>query len=131
MSKFFLFENHTGDDNDNGIGDIIIEAKDKDDAFDRLPTLDKNHSQEERDKVGYSQDGDVDCLMQFWTEYPDNIEETDAESEDDFMENYGRFFHDDFYLVNEFETLEDAENEKQVFHSDMGIVFMEEKVNDG
>jgi hypothetical protein len=124
--KYFLFQNHVGDDNDNHIGDIIIEARNKDEAFDFLPTLEKENPQSELDDVGYTVDGDDDCLLQFWVEYPESIDDTDADDEDDFNDNYGTPYHNDFYLTGVFDTLDDADAAKASFHCDNGFIPFEE-----
>lgn len=98
MNKFYLFECNYGDDNDNYIADLIVEATTKDEAMDKLEAI--------NEKDGYeSNGGDQD--------YIDGMKYDD----DDIP------LHQDFYYQNEYETEEDAENEKQRCHASWGTIY--------
>lgn len=128
-TAFFRFERHNGDGNDNSISEIIVEARSKQDAFDRLPTLDTDNREGlDHDgletRFGYTVDGDADSLLESWTEYPDKAE-TDAESEDDYIENYGRMFHQSWYLAGQCQTDRDAQADRAQCHADGGILYLD------
>lgn len=94
--KYFLFECHYGDNNDNHIADIVVEAMTKDDAMDRLEAINK--------KDGYESNGGDENYI------------------DGMKYDGDRPLHQDFYFQSEHETEEEADNEKQRYHADWGTL---------
>jgi len=129
-TRFFRFERHMGDDNDNSIGEIIVEAIDKQSAFDRLPTLDKSQSKDVLESSGYEQDGDEDSLTQMWNSYTDgrtgdNIDLSDLPEDFDDDDICSIPYHADFYFQAEYETADAAQKDRATHHTDIGILFLE------
>lgn len=125
-THFYRFEIHSGDDNDNSIGEIIIEAESEEDAFERLPTLDKKNPCDDLEHIGYFTDGDDKVLYQTWTEPCDNPEL--SESDDNYLpdEYDGVYYHEDYYLRGEYETVEAAQKDRSTYHYDGGVVFLDD-----
>jgi len=200
-SFFYRFERHNGDDNDNHIAEIIVEANSEDKAFNRLPTLERDNSkgfskEELEEKFGYTTDGDETVLYEMWTEYPEPsetdvgwsldfvtysgmtipmakgsfeelseiadrkceghdgdvsiIKDTDSRKEwefqtpddaimisdsdgfliiemdeEEFSEEYGMTYHQNWYLVGIHFSDSDAEDARARYHGDDGIVYLE------
>ena len=89
MNTFYLFEHHTGDDNDNSISDVVVEATSKEEAQSILTTQNKTE--------GYDDD-------------LGNEEVTGMKYEEDTP------YHSDFYFQSEHETLQDAESARAQYH---------------
>ena len=89
MNKFYLFEHHTGDDNDNSISDVVVEATSKEEAQSILTT--QNETEGYDDDLG-------------------NEEVTGTKYEEDTP------YHSDFYFQSECESLEECEQKRCKFH---------------
>lgn len=89
MSKFYRFEHHTGDDNDNSINDVVVEAATKEEAQSIL--IDLLTSEGFKDDTGNE---DI-----FGMKYVNDIP-----------------YHEDFYFREEHETLGEAEKARARYH---------------
>ena len=94
---FFLFENHTGDDNDNSIDDLVVEAPS---AFAALDYLDRKLRSKHRTA---QTDGDETHVTSLWY-------------------RGDRPFHDDFYLQSSHATQSGAEQARARYHGWLGTI---------
>lgn len=115
---FYLINVHQGDDNDNHISDLIVEADSREEALDICERLFKENF--DGDLGDLIEDGDDSYAGFMW------YEGGNPDSEDD-EERYGIPYHEDFHIDGEFNTLEEAESGCSCYHGRWIDVF---KTND-
>lgn len=109
---FYLVHNHTGDENDNRITDIVFEAPSKDAVFAYLHGL-------VADLPNAVVNGDTDYLGCLYSA-DDSEEGCTCEDDRDTCDADHRTFHDDYYIQGEYENEADAEAARSRYHGDGG-----------
>jgi|SRR3989304_7250914 len=95
---YYLVENHYGDDNDNSITDIIVEAKNNNEVFSKLK---------------------IDYIDDFWKDA-----EEDGDDEVMYLMKYEESddpenpipLHNDYYITESFKKIEDAREARARYH---------------
>ena len=110
---FYFFHCHIGDDNDNSIGDVIVDAATLEEAFSIL----QRQIPENYDIV----EGDGETLYTLYLEGTGEI--------DSFGDEYYIPWHFDFYFQSEHGTLDDALECMSIWHWNYNPLILEDDDN--
>ncbi len=114
---FYLIEVCFGDDNDQSIGDFIVEADNKTECGKIIERC--FWESFERDEEDVTADGDEDHIYFMWDVFYDR--NGNEINRDDLPENFDDVpytpFHEDYRITAEYQTFDEAEKNVANYHS--------------